>query len=236
VIYCTTIFNKIVNIKDELRSASNASIEHILEQIPSMQYDGKSLYIKSEDGVADPYYIYDINNQKFAAIASISNSVNNDKVRIPLVFLKNKFILSVLAFDGISKKREDISIDYPSLLGSDPWIVNQETLRSYLIDSLEYVGRIFIYIAMPIICLMRFVGVFLARMFVILLIYVVSYFIGIKMSIEESCRLIMFASGPIILIQPIILSIIPELSFIIPVFQIVPGLIMVLAISKTKYS
>ena len=234
VIYCIFIFDIIISLRDAFEHGKSKNIEYILSQIPTVHYNGATIELEYADDMPDPFFIYDAENKKFAAIDYRGTLTPEEKDKIPLIFRKNVVNVNIFEFDGISKKRDSIPINYATILGDSAWTINADSFRSYAVNLLNSASRVFIYVIMPMICLMRCVGVVLSRMFVILIIYVISHFTGMRMNMQTSCRLVMFASGLEVLLQPIMVSIVPQLTLLVPILQIIPGVLMVTALARLK--
>ncbi|MCZ6919113.1 MAG: hypothetical protein O7C60_01465 [Rickettsia endosymbiont of Ixodes persulcatus] len=72
---------------------------------------------------------------------------------------------------------------------------------------------------MTTILLFWFVTFLLERSIIVLLVYSLANLLTTKTSIQTSIRLVMFSSGVPIILQPVIVILIPELSILLQLLQ-----------------
>jgi hypothetical protein len=236
IIYCCFIFHYLLGIKDyfiEHRMSARTTtttIEYILKQLPEIHYDGSKIAVEQDE----PIYLSDEKGNKIAIIDSKNQLPYSEKLKIPILFSSNKVTLATIEITD--KKKSAFSIDYSNLFPSDQKIITEEVLKKHFSKILTYAPKIFIYIVVPLIILVRFVAILFEKFFVVLLVYILTNFLGPKSSLRSCSRLVLFSSGVPILLQPIIILFIPEYNNIVLVVQMLANLLLFLGILKIRNS
>lgn len=232
LIYSVIIINNFNKIEQYLTSENNTEIEYILSQIPLIQYDGKSI----SSNVEMPYFIEDTQRRRVAAIDLQSELNYSESSKIPVIFKQNSMTIAIVSVvDSSTQQRNDFTINYDTMFGNEPWALSSsDTIRQYVIHVLQYSSKVFIYMLMPILAIFRFMVIVFEKMFAVIVIYSLSYLMNITIDIKTACRLVMFASGVPVLLQPIFTTFIPQLSIVMPLLQIVPGILLVTGLVKLR--
>lgn len=232
VIYGVTIINNFNTFERYLTSENNTEIEYILNQIPLIQYDGKSI----SSNVEMPYFIEDTQHRRVAAIDLQSELDYSESSKIPIILKQNSATIAfVSTSDSSPQQRSNVTINYDTIFGNTQWVLSgSDTTRQYVIHTLQYSSKIFIYLLMPILAIFRFAVIVFEKLFAIIIIYAISYFLGLTINIKTSCRLVMFASGVPVLLQPLFSTLIPQIYFIIQIVQLLPGILLITGLVKFK--
>ena len=151
----------------------------------------------------EPIYINNIYNQLIVAIDPENKMPQSDRAKVS-IFLASKNI--VFSFADLQKNNvNSFSLDYPQIL---------------------------IYMGFPLLALLIFFNIFIEKSFIIIIIYLLTNFMSIKLSMKICTRLVMFASGVFVLLQPIALLVIPTYASLIWILQVLSNLLMIFAILK----
>ncbi len=232
LIYCLFIFNYFLGLKDYFTdnrlSKRTTTMEYILKQLPKIYYDGSQIIVDQDE----PIYLLDENDNKIAVIDSKNQLPYGEKIKIPILFSSKNVTFATIEITD--KKKNTFSIDYSKIFSSNPKNLTEQVIKSHFSDILTQVPKIFIYIIMPLIVLARFIAILFEKSFVIFLIYVLTSFFGPKSLLKSCSRIVLFSSGIPILLQPIIVIFIPELSKIVFFIQIFTNLLLFLAILKIR--
>ncbi|MES2214960.1 MAG: DUF1189 family protein [Pseudomonadota bacterium] len=228
-IYCISslassisIFYDIERFKGYFVNNSNETVEYIFTQIPDINYDGHII----STNVELPHFIYDLQARKLAVIDLEGALSGNEKAKIPLILTKKNIKVSVT--DITSQKQENVDFDYATIFGTNAQILTAVSIKEYCGLVLSYSTRVFIYLFMPILILLRFVALLFEKSLMVITIYVVSNALGTVINPQTACRLVMFASGLSVLMQPIINIFIPQLAYLGLILQIIPGVMLVI--------
>ncbi|MCC8369207.1 MAG: DUF1189 domain-containing protein [Rickettsia endosymbiont of Oxypoda opaca] len=217
IIYCIFVLNYITTLKDYFDgkhlSKATENIEYIINQLPDIQYNGTKISLEEEE----PLYLYSKNKNKIVAIDINNQLPLNEKSKIPIILTANKLIINLV--EATTKKKLTTDIEYFKIFGPNQKALTPEIVKKYCADSLDKIPGLFIYIGMPIILLFWFVTFLFEKSFIILLVYVLTNLFGPKTPMKICIRLVMFASGVPILLQPIITLLSPALGEVILFLQ-----------------
>lgn len=233
IFFCIFILQYIIDIKtyfqENLPSKGTANIDYILKQLPDINYDGKDISLQNDS----PLYLYDLNNKK-VAIIDPSNQVHfNEKSQIPIILTNKDIIISVI--QTTSKKISTFPIAYRNIFGLEPQLLTNDIIKKDLGILFDSIPRLFIYIIMPILIIIRFLTILIEKSFIILLIYLFTNFITGPTTTMQTCiRLVLFSSGAMTILQPIIILIFPILSEFIWLIQMWCYSLIFLALLKIR--
>lgn len=224
------ILNYVDNIRQYFSkgkiSPAVINLDHILSQFPECKYDGTKLSLET----SDPVYINNIHNQPVVLIDPGDKISLFDKTKIPIL-LKGKTIM--FFFYNLQKGNVNkLTINYSQILGSKEQIISQEIIMSLLENFFSKGSKIIIYVIFPLLGLVIFFNTIFEKSFFILMVYLVANFMSIRLSIKTFSRLIMFASGFFVLLEPITLLISPTYVKFIWIIQIWANFLMVIAILR----
>ena len=228
LIYSISLFSEINRFKEYFCSDTNEAAEYIFSQIPDIYYDGQGI----TTNVTLPHFIYDLHRRKFAVIDLNGELSVDERAKIPIVFTKKNIIISII--EMAAQKRDDLKLAYPRIFGDEARSFTGVSLKEYFAHLFSYSSRICIYIIMPLLILARFVGVILEKSLAIIAIYILSNAIGKHITVQVACRLVMFASGVSVLLQPIINITLPQASSLALILQIIPGALLVMSLVQSK--
>ncbi|ALN41170.1 hypothetical protein ASQ44_03210 [Rickettsia rhipicephali] len=228
IIYCIFILNYIITLKDYFNgiqsSKVTANIEYIINQLPEIKYNNSNISVEE----VEPIYLYSKNNNKIVVIDTKNQVSNKEKSKIPFVLEENKLKINLIVAN--TKKNFPSTVNYSEIFKQNEVILTPEIIKKYFADNLLYVPNLFIYFGMPAIILFWFVTFLLERSIIVLLVYSLANLLTTKTSIQTSIRLVMFSSGVPIILQPIIIILIPELSILLQLLQMFTTCLVFVAI------
>lgn len=232
LIYGISIFNYLLTLKSYFNnsnsSTNTSTIDYILKQLPEIYYDGKKIVVNQEE----PISILDENNNKIAVIDTKNQLAAIDKKRIPIL-LSSEYV-SFATVEITDKRKDNFIIKYSQLFNSTPEELTQESIKKYFIQMLNQAPRIFIYILMPLLIILRFCSILFEKFFIILIVYLLTNFSGLKSSIKTCCRSVLFTCGVPILLQPLIIIFLPKFNSIIFFIQIISYALLFLSIIQIR--
>ncbi|MCX4079864.1 DUF1189 family protein [Rickettsia rhipicephali] len=228
IIYCIFILNYIITLKDYFNgiqsSKVTANIEYIINQLPEIKYNNSNISVEE----VEPIYLYSKNNNKIVVIDTKNQVSNKEKSKIPFVLEENKLKINLIVAN--TKKNFPSTVNYSEIFKQNEVILTPEIIKKYFADNLLYAPNLFIYFGMPAIILFWFVTFLLERSIIVLLVYSLANLLTTKTSIQTSIRLVMFSSGVPIILQPIIIILIPELSILLQLLQMFTTCLVFVAI------
>lgn len=228
---CSAFFlNEAIKLKnyfnDNKMSKEAENIEYIINQLPEIDYNGSSISIKENT----PLYINTIDNTKVLVLDPENKLNYNEKLQIPILLSSNKIVISFFNVQGSTKS--SIPINYNQIFDDTEKVLTKEVIKSNLAAIFNKVPRLFIYVVFPILFLLILFNALLEKGFVIALLFLITYLLKVKASLEDCIRMILFASGIIIFLQPITILFLPELSNLLWIIQIWTNLLMAIGILK----
>ncbi|WP_103897025.1 DUF1189 family protein [Rickettsia fournieri] len=228
IIYCIFILNYIITLKDYFNgiqsSKVTANIEYIINQLPEIKYNNSNISVEE----VEPIYLYSKNNNKIVVIDTKNQVSNKEKSKIPFVLEENKLKINLIVAN--TKKNFLSTVNYSEIFKQNEVILTPEIIKKYFADHLLYAPNLFIYFGMPAIILFWFVTFLLERSIIVLLVYSLANLLTTKTSIQTSIRLVMFSSGVPIILQPVIIILIPELSILLQLLQMFTTCLVFVAI------
>jgi hypothetical protein len=228
LIYSISLLEDIERLHEYFVNGSNKVVEHIFTQIPDIKYDGQTVTTDT----TLPHFIYDLHMRKFAVIDLDGRLSRDERIKIPIVLTKKNIIISIV--EMAAQKRDNITLDYATIFGAEPRVLTATSIKEYLAYLLNYSTRVFIYLLMPLLILARFVGLCLEKTLAVAVIYILSSALNRGSSVQTACRLVMFASGISILIQPIVNIVIPQFSYLAILAQIIPGVMLITSLVQSR--
>lgn len=228
ILFSIKLINQIYYFKDALTHKNNPYIENILMQVPEIKYDGKTI----ETLIETPYFIEDSLNHKIIAIDPNGNLSFSQRSKIPVILNKTKIGFFVLYNN---EKSEEFSLNYSNFLGTSAMSINPESLREYILNSLDINGTIWLY-SLPIMSIIYFIKICAKIIIPSLLLYFLANLYGINMIFKTSARLVMFSSGVFLLSQSLISFFLPSLIFIADIIHIISASLLVMSLAKKNNS
>ncbi|WP_341756050.1 MULTISPECIES: DUF1189 family protein [unclassified Candidatus Tisiphia] len=232
LVYCIVIFNYLLILTDYFTenrlTKGTMTIEYILKQLPEIYYDGTKILVDQDE----PIYLLDEDGNKLAVIDSKNQLSYSERLKIPILFSSNN--ITITTVEITDKKKSLFSIGYAKLFADDQKILTEEVIKQHFAKTLIQAPKIFIYILMPIIVAFRFVTILFEKSFIIILIYLLTNYFGPKSSWQTCIRITLFSSGVAILLQPVIVIFLPELSSIIFCIQMFTSLLLLLAMLQIR--
>ena len=231
IIYCIFIFNYLLTLKDyfvENRSSnSTKTIEYILKQLPAIYYDGSKILVEQDE----PTFLLDENGNKIAVIDAKNQLPYGERIKIPIIFGSNK--ITVATIEVTDKKKNTFDIEYSKLF-MGRINLTEEVIKEQSAKILSQALRIFVYLIMPIIVVVRFCTILFEKSFIVLLVYLLTTFFGPKSTVQACIRMVMFSSGVTILLQPILIIFIPGYSGVVFFIQMFANLLLFLGMLRIR--
>jgi hypothetical protein len=213
-------------------SESLSDLDHIMNQFPSLNYNGKSISIDEEE----PYYIYNLQGKSFLVIDTYIN--NNDKYKTERVVLTKDHVIFNFAHEKSKPTNSVYNIEYNKILSfsglnNASQILTLVEIKRILAHVLENTLKVFTYIIFPILLIINLLYILLLKIMNIVIIYIfLNMFVG-KALIKDAFRLVMFASAvPIILSQ--LPTAVPLLTGVAPMVELWSLMIMVYGLYRLK--
>jgi hypothetical protein len=226
VVLCLWVFNQLLRFEEEM-SPSNPNVEYVLRQIPEINYDGARISTKAQT----PFFLYTVGNRKIAAIDPDGELTASETKYIPFLFLANHVkipIESVFSNDGGTKA------EYKYLFGTSEVVVTGDTLVRYLPQLWKSLNKIYIYLLVPAAGTFYFGVMLLYNIFYASIILFISYFLGITTLPQTAYRMTMFASGPALFLQPLIIITAPRLLPILNFVSLAAWVFMLMGLVQLK--
>ncbi|MCC8418249.1 MAG: DUF1189 domain-containing protein [Rickettsia endosymbiont of Glossina mortisans submortisans] len=205
-------------------------MEYIINQLPEIKYNNSKISVEE----VEPIYLYSKNNNKIVVIDTKNQVSNKEKSKIPFVLEENKLKINLIVAN--TKKNFPSIVNYSEIFKQNEVILTPEIIKKYFADNLLYAPNLFIYFGMPAIILFWFVTFLLERSIIVLLVYSLANLLTTKTSIQTSIRLVMFSSGVPIILQPVIIILIPELSISLQLLQMFTTCLVFVAIWQINKS
>ena len=213
--------------KDKI-SINVKNIDHIILQLPAIDYDGLKISTKEET----PLFLYILKNHKILALDPDNKLTPIDRTKFPIVLSTQKIIINLIDSEG--GLRNALPIEYTQIFGNNPQILTQEIIKSSFAQIFDKAPSVFIYLIFPAAAFLIFINVLLEKSFLILMVYLITRLISIKTSLKICIRMVFFASGIFVLLQFIIILTMPALSTILWGVQTWANILMILGILKAS--
>jgi len=211
-------------LKDNIFSSNVAIIDHILGQIPDLNYDGEAISFDEEA----PLLISTPDNVQILAVDPENKLTPSERSKIPIL-MNNKNILISL-FDNDGEVYKILPIKYNQIFGPDAQIITQSAIKTHFSNLLSRIPFIVIYLGFPLFVLVLFFKALMNQLFSVLFLYMISYFFSLKITFTTCFRMILFANGMVILLEPLIFITLPNLVGLVRLFDLWTGLLMCVAI------
>ncbi len=232
-LFCIILFldhiSKIKNyLNNNIMSQDLLHIDHVIRQLPTIDYDGQKIFLTEET----PLFINNFNNHKLLTIDPNLKLIPSDRIKIPIFLGDSTMIIKF--FDSKGQMRYTLPIKYNKILGNHPQILTQDVIKTILATIFEKAPSLLIYLIFPIFSVLIFINVLLEKIFIVLMIYFITYFADIKASLKICIRMVLFASGVFTLFGFIIIFISKEFSTTLWILQTWANFLMILGILKTS--
>lgn len=232
LIYAIFIFNHLLCLKDYFTenriSKSTTTIEYILKRLPNIYYNGNKILVDQDE----PIYLLTEKGNKIAIIDSKNQLPYGEKIKIPVLFSSNKVILSTVEITD--NKKSMFSTEYTKIFGPTPQNLTEAVIKKQFARILAPAPRLFIYIGLPIMILVFFLSLLFEKSLIVILVYVLTNFFGIKSSLQTCTRVVVFSTGATILLQPIIVIFAPKLISIVFVIQMIANVLLFFALLNIR--
>ena len=204
------------------------NLDYVISQLPEIDYDGQTINIQAND----PIKISDPNGKVIIAIDPEKKLKPSEKHNIPLVMQLDNFILKMTAKETSSN--ELFKLDYNFLFGKEPGLITPETFKMRLLDISNNLPSTLIFLFFPALMVVIFANSVLNKVFIVLMIFLISNILLKKLPLSVCFRLILYASGIVILLQPVADLAIPQLGQNLWLVQLWTNLLMINALIKER--
>ena len=230
LICCILFFEHVSQIRNYLTnnviSDKVINIDHIIRQLPEINYDGQKISIQQETSL----FLYNLNNYKLIAIDPGNKLLPRDKIRIPIILEASRIMINLMDSKGTVKNT--FPIKYDQIFGTQPQILTEEVIKSSFAAIFDDVPSLFIYLIFPITTIMIFINALLEKSFIIIMVCLATRLVTVKTSLKTCIRTVLFASGIFVLFQFIITLTLPNFSTALWIIQTWADLLMILGILK----
>jgi hypothetical protein len=228
-VICTAIFlyqlDRIQDyLKNNVMSEKAEHIDFVLKQIPPIEYDGQKILIDADE----PILIKNKNGTNILAIDP-NNKINpNDSNKFPIILSQKKIIAKLIDSDGEVKNTFPIDLD--QIFDKESKTLTNEEIKSSFAKLFDQAPRVLIYMIFPLTGFLIALNTILDKAFFIIMIFFVTKFSGLNLSMKTCIRLTMYASGFYALFQFIFIFFAREYSSILWVVQTWANILMILGI------
>lgn len=215
-------------LSDNIISESVVNIDHVIGQLPTINYNGKDISI-DEDSVS---VIYGADNTKQLAIDPLGKLSNNDKIQVPILLIKDEININLKDFNG--KTRNTLPIKYTQIFGSEAQVLNKETIKSSFIPLFKRAPTVLTYIIFPITTIMIFISHLFEKSFMVVVVFIISRFGTEGRSLKDSIRVVLFSSGFCALFQFVASLVSIELNYVLWILQTWANILMIIGIMRLQ--
>lgn len=227
---CILLLNQANDIKLYLTKniipTSLKNIDHIITQLPTIDYDGEKISIQEET----PLFINDLNNNKALVIDPSNKLMPNERSKINLILGSNKATVNFI--DAKGTLAQSFPFEYKHILGNNAQTLTQEDIKSIFVPIFESAQSKFIYIIFPIITCFIFLATISEKIVTIIIIFIIIYLNLGKTSIKTCIRMVCFSSGTFAIFQPIVILALPHFAQPLWIIQTWANFLMILGILK----
>jgi hypothetical protein len=216
-------------LSDDIISERVVNIDHVIRQLPTINYNGKDISI-SED--LPSVIIYGMDNTKILAIDPAGKLSNNDKIKIPVLLTKDEININLKDFNG--KTKNTLPIKYTQIFGPQAQILNKETIKSSFIPLFKRAPTVLTYIIFPLTTIMIFITHLFEKSFMIVVVFIISRFRTEGRSLKDSIRVVLFSSGFCALFQSVASLVSIELNYVLWVLQTWANILMIIGIMRLQ--
>lgn len=232
LICCFFILHYLFTLKDYFTdnhlTQNVTTIDYILKQLPEMYYDGHKIIVDQDE----PIYLLDPNGNRIAVIDSRNQLSHHEKLSAPIIFSSHN--ITIATIEMTDHKKRNFPIEYSKLLNHKAQTLTSEVIKQYCAKIADSAPKIFIYFITPLIIIVRFCFILFEKSFIILLVYILTNFFGLKSSIQVCSRVVLFSSGVPLLLQPLVVLFLPALNGIIFYIQMFANLLLFLGILRIR--
>lgn len=228
--FCVLFLNQTNEIRlylnQNIISQSVQNLDHIINQLPTIDYDGQKISIDEET----PLFLNDMNNDKALVIDPTNKLMPNERSKINVVLGSDKIIANFIDTKGALV--QSFGLEYNNILGDDPQTLSTEDIKSIFAPIVQNATSKFIYIMLPLLAAFIFTVTLYEKIMTIIIIYIIIYLNLGTTSVKTCIRMVCFSSGIFALFQPIVILTLPNLAGPIWIIQIWASFLMILGILK----
>ena len=215
-------------LSDDIISESVVNIDHVIRQLPTINYNGKDISI-GEDSAS---VIYGVDNTKLLAIDPAGKLSNNNKIQIPILLTKDEININLRDSNG--KTKNTLPIKYTQIFGPQAQILNKETIKSSFIPLFKRAPTVLTYIIFPLTTIMIFITHLFEKSFMIVVVFIISRFGTEGRSLKDSIRVVLFSSGFCALFQFVASLVSIELNYALWILQTWANILMIIGIMRLQ--
>ncbi len=201
-------------------------IDYIINQIPTINYDGHNISIAEKL----PIYITSLNNKKVIVLSANNNKSSYEQLGIPIIMLKNKMIISI--YDPFKVKKASIELKYNEIFGYNKLLLTTDIIKQQLSAIFSKLPTVVIFLAYPLLIVILFGHFLFEKSLIACCFYLITNLFIVKTSIQQCIRMVLFANGIFIFLNPVITFFLPQLYIALLILQLWNNLLMMLAILK----
>ncbi len=250
------MLESLIHIKDSFhngkQTANILAIDHVLAQFPDTYYDGLNISIQGPT----PVYLKNLNDRVIAALDPNNTLSYAEKKQIPFVFSKSALVftekngeLKSVSYQDIQRQQHSsleallsvnqwVGLGLSVFLNFEPSTITSTSIKQDLMWVVDIAPRVFIYLGIPMMVILCFTSILLERLFMVVLVYFLAFILGVAVSIKDSIRLVLFASGVQAILQPIMITplvlLIPQISILLPIIVLWSNTLLFLALLKLR--
>ena len=215
-------------LSDDIISESVVNIDHVIRQLPTINYNGKDISI-GEDSAS---VIYGVDNTKLLATDPAGKLSNNNKIQIPILLTKDEININLRDSNG--KTKNTLPIKYTQIFGPQAQILNKETIKSSFIPLFKRAPTVLTYIIFPLTTIMIFITHLFEKSFMIVVVFIISRFGTEGRSLKDSIRVVLFSSGFCALFQFVASLVSIELNYALWILQTWANILMIIGIMRLQ--
>jgi hypothetical protein len=235
-VICTIIILNYTNIvknyldNDIIDSYEVRNIDHIINQLPNFNYDGKSLAI----AIDQPLILSDLNGAKIVAIDPLNKLTPNETAKIPISTLKD--LININLLDSNGNIINSWTTKYEQIFGTTPQIITKEKIKSTISAMLNKVSGIIPYTIIPVMTVITLFVILSTQYFLILALYIFFKVKKTAIALKDCIRVVMFSNGIFSVMQFIPFLAIKELNYVLWALQMWPNILMIIGIIRLQNS
>lgn len=207
-----------------------ALLDHIINQFPVLDYDGKK--ISTTDNT--PITLNTTSNQPVVIIDPDNKVLHNKKSKVPVYLDSDKINLSLISANGEIVR--SLPLDYQSILGNEKITINQNFIRTSMANIVDSAHTLVIFAIFPVLSILFFSNVILQDLISIFILSVLLYFYKSKPYIQNCIRVVFFASGVTLLIQVLTSILVPDFLELVKITELWVNFLLVIGLFRVLSS
>lgn len=201
-------------------------LDHIINQFPVLEYNGKT--ISTTDNT--PIILNTISNQPVVIIDPDNKVPYNKKSKVPIYLDSKQVNLSLISSDG--EVVRSLPLDYQAILGSEKVTINQDFVRTSMINIVDRAPVLIIFAIFPILSILFFSNIVLQDLISIFILTALLYFYKSKLYMQNCIRVVFFASGITLLLQVLTSILVPDLLEAVKIVELWVNFLLVVGLFR----